>query len=88
MVCTPFKTVDGARGFICGSRPRRQKCVGCGRPASLQCDWKVPTRKSGTCDAYLCAACAHEPAPDKHLCPTHTLAWQEFPGARIGGAGG
>lgn len=67
MPCTPF-TIAGARGFIC-TRTRRPRCA-CGQPAAFQCD--APTeRRSGTCDRHLCAACAVETGPDRHLCPTH-----------------
>jgi hypothetical protein len=42
----------------------------CGNPATLQCD--APTgRRSGTCDRHLCASCATEVGPDRHLCPAH-----------------
>jgi len=67
MPCTPF-TFNGARGFICtrGPRPR----CSCGQPATLQCD--APTqRRSGTCDRHICAACATEVGPDRHLCEAH-----------------
>lgn len=73
MPCTPF-SIGGARGIICTRGPR-PRCV-CGRPATLQCD--APTkRKSGTCDKHLCAACATEVAPDRHLCPAHQAAKRE-----------
>lgn len=73
MPCIPFSR-DGARGFLCTSA-KRKRCVGCGRTATLECDWKVPTRKSGTCDAPLCATCSHKPAPGKDLCPPHRDQW-------------
>lgn len=67
MPCTPFQ-IDGARGFIC-SRTPRPRCA-CGQPAMLQCD--APTRRStGTCDRHLCAGCATEVGPDRHLCAQH-----------------
>jgi hypothetical protein len=38
--------------------------------AAFQCD--APTqRRSGTCDQHLCAKCAVEVGPDRHLCPAH-----------------
>lgn len=76
MVCTPF-SINGARGFVCGPRRPRPRCVGCGKPAPLLCDWKVERRsKKATCDAPICAACALEPALEKHLCPTHAAEWK------------
>lgn len=47
---------------------QRCKCV---RRATRLCDWKVPTKKSGTCDAPLCERCAIVPAPGKDLCQAH-----------------
>lgn len=39
----------------------------CGQPATIQCD--APTkRRSGTCDRHLCANCATEVGPDRHVC--------------------
>lgn len=55
--------VDAAKRCTCGS----------GRPATLLCDWKV---EGGTCDARLCEACTHVPAPDKDLCPKHASEWK------------
>lgn len=68
MSCTPFNLPGGGRGFIC-TRTRSPRCA-CGQPATLQCD--APSkRRSGTCDKHLCAACATEIGPDRHLCPAH-----------------
>ena len=84
MPCIPFRTPDGASGFMCTGRSRTPKCPDCGRRAYLLCDWKVPANKSGTCDAPICANCATSPAPGKDLCPTHAEAWRAWKGARIG----
>jgi hypothetical protein len=71
MTCTPFTLLGGGRGFIC-SRGPRPRCA-CGQPATIQCD--APTkRKSGTCDRHLCASCAREVGPDRHVCPEHVGA--------------
>lgn len=75
MTCTPFRAESGASGFVCTDRRSKPRCRACGKPAPLLCDWKVPTRKSGTCDAPICANCSTSPAPDKDLCPTHAQAW-------------
>lgn len=76
--------LGGATAIVCGPRRKRDRCVSCGRPAGLLCDWKVPENKSGTCDAPICDACTHSPAPDKDLCPDHRSAWQ----ARLAARGG
>lgn len=72
MPCTPF-TINGVSGILC-TRTRRPRCV-CGLPSAYQCD--APSqRKSGTCDRHLCAGCATEVGPDKHLCRTHAAEQQ------------
>jgi hypothetical protein len=72
MPCDVVSLGNGTRAIVCS--PTR-RCVGCGKPARRECDWKVTTRKSGTCDRPICAACAHQPAPEKDLCPTHATEW-------------
>ena len=70
MPCTPFTLPGGVRGILC-SRTPRPRCA-CGQPATIQCDAPTKTkRRSGTCDRHLCAACAKEVEPDRHLCPEH-----------------
>jgi hypothetical protein len=62
--------------IVCSPR-RRCKC---GRRATLLCDWKQPKKKSGTCDAPICARCTTSPAADKDLCAKHAAefqAWKE-----------
>lgn len=80
MPCDPFTTElpDGtiASGIVC-TAGRRKRCK-CGRPATLECDWKMPQRKSGTCDAPLCSRCTTSPAPDKDLCTEHAKAFEEW----------
>lgn len=71
MVCTPFTLNDGTRGIACG--PRR-KC-GCGRPATLLCDWKTPQGKHATCDADICGNCTTAVAKGKDLCKKHAAEW-------------
>lgn len=72
MTCEVVKLPDGVTAIVCGPTKRCK----CGRKATLLCDWKVPTRKSGTCDKGLCPSCTTKPAPDKDLCPAHADAWQ------------
>lgn len=76
MPCTVVDFGNGTRGFACTSGARSRRCAcGSGQRATRQCDWKVPIRHSGTCDAWICDACTHVPAPDKDLCPTHATEW-------------
>lgn len=82
MVCTPTRLPGGGVAIVC-STTRRRRCA-CGKPATLQCDWKVKTRRSGTCDRYVCEDCATRPAPDKDLCREHGEAFKAWQGARIG----
>lgn len=77
MVCTPVRLPGGGSAIICGPRRRQRRCA-CGAVAPLLCDWKVPGKKSGTCDAPICEACTHVPAPDKDLCPMHAEAWRAW----------
>lgn len=77
MVCRTV-SVPGGTAIVCG--PGR-KCQ-CKRRATLECDWKVPSRKSGTCDAPLCPRCTTSPAPDKDLCPTHAAEWEQMKARR------
>ena len=71
MPCTPFTRPGGGSGILC-TRTRRPRCA-CGQPATLQCD--APTkRRSGTCDKHLCASCATEVGPDRHLCQQHATS--------------
>lgn len=74
MICDHVSLPGGRSAIVCRSR-RRQRCD-CGRPATLLCDWKVPTKKSGTCDKPICWRCATSPAPGKDLCPKHAAAWE------------
>lgn len=66
---------EGGSAIVCGVR--RKKCP-CGRKATLECDWKVPTKKSGTCDAPICDRCTLSPAPDKDICPKHQPAFHAW----------
>jgi hypothetical protein len=82
MTCDRVTLPGGGRAIVCGPR-RRQRCP-CGRVATLLCDWKIATKKSGTCDAGLCDRCATSPAPDKHLCAAHVLAFEKWKAAQRG----
>lgn len=52
MACNVVTMPNGGRAFVCGPAKRCK----CGRRATLLCDWKVPAKSSGTCDARLCLA--------------------------------
>lgn len=78
MVCETVSLPGGEIVIACSrQRGRRRRCK-CGRPATLLCDWKMPRRKSGTCDAPLCAGCSTAPAPGKDLCPAHAKAFRDW----------
>lgn len=76
-MCDHIKFSDGTEGIICGMRHTKRFCA-CGRAADLLCDWKVPGRKSGTCDAGVCRNHAMQVAPNKHLCRLHQKAWDDW----------
>ncbi len=78
MTCRTFPMDSGGTAIVCGL-PSQKRCE-CGRASTLLCDWKVPKRKSGTCDRPICAHCSTSPAHGKDLCPAHAAefkAWQE-----------
>lgn len=65
MTCHHVLVPGGGAAIVCG--PSR-KCR-CGKRATLLCDWKVPGKRSGTCDHPLCAGCSSNPDEGKDLCP-------------------
>jgi len=76
VTCDRVTLPGGGTAIVC-SQTRRCKC---GHRATLLCDWKVPTKVSGTCDKPLCERCTASPAPGKDLCPKHAeefRAWKE-----------
>ena len=72
MTCNTVTLPDGARAIVC---TQTRRCA-CGRPHTLLCDWKMPAKASGTCDAPLCRKCTTSPAPDKDLCANHAAEWK------------
>ena len=66
MRCQHIRIGD-IQAIVCGPT---QRCK-CGRRATRLCDWKVPAKISGTCDAPLCKRCSVVPAEDKDLCQKH-----------------
>lgn len=84
MTCTIVRALDGSRAIVC-SRRKTTRC-GCGQVAPLLCDWKVPGKRSGTCDRPVCRSCTTSPAPDKDLCPEHAAQFAAWAAARRGKA--
>ena len=80
MTCERVTLPNGTAAIACSSN-RRQRCK-CGRPATLLCDWKVPTRRSGTCDKPICSRCTTSPAPEKDLCATHAADFEQWRASR------
>lgn len=78
MTCHHARLPDGTAAIVCGPTKRCK----CGRRATLECDWKVPTKKSGTCDAGICATCTTSPALDKDLCPKHAKEFEAWKARR------
>lgn len=69
MNCRPL---PGGMGFVCGGRAPRVKCSvpSCHNWATLECDYPVTRRKSGTCDAKLCERCTTK-VNGEDICPPH-----------------
>lgn len=82
MICQVVSLPNGGSAIVC-SGGRRPRCK-CGGPAPLLCDWKVSGKKSGTCDAPLCASCTTSPAPNKDLCPEHAREFDAWKAVREG----
>jgi len=74
VTCERVALPGGGRAIVCSETKRCR----CGRRATLECDWKVPSRKSGTCDKLICTNCAKSPAPGKDLCPEHARAFEQW----------
>ena len=75
-MCERVQLPGGQWAFVCGGHSRK-RCK-CGRRATLECDWKQPERKSGTCDKGICERCTVSPEPGKDLCPTHAEAYRQW----------
>lgn len=72
MGCEKLPLGDGNAAIVCSRGRRRSKCSSCGAAnAPFLCDARVREKRSGTCDAPVCASCAVEVGADRHLCPTH-----------------
>lgn len=80
MTCEHVSLPGGGTAIVC-TTGRGKRCK-CGRRATLACDWKVPSRKSGTCDAPICDRCTTSPTEGKDLCPTHAAAFEAWKAKR------
>ncbi len=80
MRCTHVKLPGGVRAIVCGSRPPIKHCTACDQVAPFLCDWKTGPGK--TCDLPICVAHAERVADDKHLCPKHSRAWEQWQAQR------
>lgn len=80
MACESVTLPGGTRAIVCGPRRKQKRCE-CGAVATLECDWKVPERKSGTCDAPICSSCTFSPAPGKDLCTAHQQEFEHWKAA-------
>jgi hypothetical protein len=74
-MCDVVALPDGTHAIVCGGHHSRKRCD-CGKRATLACDWKMPRRRSGTCDAPICTSCTTSPAAGKDLCRDHAAAYQ------------
>jgi len=82
MACEVKKLGD-TTAIICsrGRRPQR-RCLHCGRPADLLCDYPVRAGAGpvdGTCSASLCGACTTKRGGGD-LCRPHAALWDEKAG--------
>lgn len=75
MTCRTLRLPNGTAAIVCGPRERVRRC-GCGRTATLLCDWKTGAGK--TCDRPICESCAEKVGEDKHLCKEHQAAWRRW----------
>lgn len=80
MTCEHITLPGGGRAIVCSGH-KAERCA-CGRRATLLCDWKVPKRRTGTCDQPICAACTTSPAPGKDLCPDHAREFEAWKAGR------
>ena len=78
MGCQTVSLPDGVTAIVCDRSRRKVERCACGSKATLLCDWRVPTKKSGTCDAPICAACALQPARGKDLCSKHAQSFVQW----------
>ena len=72
MPCHHLKLPDGTSYIVCGRGGRSMRCVTCGRPATLLCDYPVMRLgEAGTCDKPVCVRCLIAQGPEKDYCLAH-----------------
>lgn len=73
MPCEGIELENGARLIVCTRGRRLGPCSRCGAAAGVLCDFivKRTKKRSRTCNAKLCARCAHHFGADRDLCPEH-----------------
>jgi hypothetical protein len=70
MPCNHVDLGGGARAIVC-TRHRQQRCVTCGRPSTVLCDYPVTNHRSGTCDRPCCRQHAVNVGADRDYCLAH-----------------
>lgn len=80
-MCDHIQLGDGSVAIIFGGRRQKRFCS-CGRNAPFLCDWKIPGKRSETCDRPICAIHGKQVGPEKHLCPEHQKAWDSWKRAK------
>lgn len=72
MVCRVIASGLGVMAIACGPRARVLRCgvPGCGRDATIECDYPIPVKKK-TCSARLCAQHATKAGESIDHCPPH-----------------
>lgn len=78
MTCHGVQLPGGGSAIVCMPKQRARKCSSCKGNADLLCDWKIPGKKSGTCDKPICARCSTKPMPDKDLCKAHAAEFETW----------
>ena len=76
MTCHYVTLPTGGTAIVCTAGGAK-RCP-CGRLANRLCDWKLPSKRSGTCDAPLCGRCSTSPAPGRDLCAAHADAFRQW----------
>ncbi len=72
MPCDPVKLPGGTSAIVCSRGRRPIRCVTCGQPGNLLCDYPV-TRdgRSTTCDRPCCKQHAVQVGKGLHHCMAH-----------------
>jgi hypothetical protein len=78
MTCSSIRVPGFGDVVICNRSQRWPTCSvpGCDRRAPRLCDFPIPRRRSGTCDAKLCEAHAAAQGEDRDFCPAHAKVGQ------------